>query len=183
MQTSDLPFYIFTGGPGVGKSTTLDALKKRGYQTFPESARHFKQYANLGRHEAHPKKNLSLFRDKILQKDLDFYNKALLTPNDVSFFDRGIIDLLAFDHQYPTPHIQEVSKLAQKIRYNKNVFFFPPWEEIFMNDPEREESFEKSVEIAELLTKIYTSYDYKLFEVPKMGVDERVDWILNKISI
>jgi predicted ATPase len=34
MQTTDLPFYIFTGGPGVGKSTTLDALKKRGYQTL-----------------------------------------------------------------------------------------------------------------------------------------------------
>lgn len=183
MQTSDLPFYIFTGGPGVGKSTTLDALKKRGYQTFPESARHLKQYANLGRHEAHPKKNLSLFRDKILQKDLDFYNKALLTPKKIAFFDRGIIDLLAFDHQDPTPHIKEVSKLAHRIRYNKNVFFFPPWEEIFMNDPEREESFEKSVEIAELLTKIYTSYEYKLVEVPKMGIDDRVDWIINKISI
>ena len=76
MERNSPPFFVFTGGPGVGKSTTLAALQKKGFRTFPESARSLMRHANIGLHKAHPKKDLILFRDKVLEKDIQFYEKA-----------------------------------------------------------------------------------------------------------
>lgn len=125
MRAFNPPFYIFTGGPGVGKSTTLSALEKRGHTVYFEAARSLIRQANLGLHDAHPQKNLTLFRDKILKKDLDYYHQALAKRDQLCFFDRGIIDLIAFDHLTHTPHTDQVKKLAHEVRYNHLVFFFP----------------------------------------------------------
>ncbi len=182
MQTSYPPFFIFTGGPGVGKSTTLEALKKRGYQTFPESARSLMRGANRGLHDAHPKKNLLAFRDRILEKDIEFYKKAQLEPQKIAFFDRAIIDIIAFDIYRKTPHSQKIEDLATKLVYNNKVFFFPPWEEIFSKDPEREETFEESILASNHVKNIYYKFGYELLEVPKGSVDSRADWILDSIK-
>jgi predicted ATPase len=183
MQAFNPPFYIFTGGPGVGKSTTLRALEKRGYTVYFEAARSLIRQANLGLHEAHPQKNLTLFRDKILKKDLEYYHQAIVKRDQLCFFDRGIIDLIAFDHLIHTPHAEQVKKLAHEVHYNHLIFFFPPWEEIFETDPERVHTFQEAKEIASLIQKIYPAYGYKLIEVPKDTVKNRCDWILNKIKI
>lgn len=182
MRPNNPPFYIFTGGPGVGKSTTLSALEKRGHTVYFEAARSLIRQANLGLHEAHPQKNLTLFRDKILKKDLDYYHQALSNNHQPCFFDRGIIDLIAFDHLTHTHHTDQVKKLAHEVRYNNLVFFFPPWEEIFETDPERVHTFSEAQEIAHLIQKIYPTYGYNLVEVPKDTVENRCDWILNKLK-
>lgn len=33
-------FYLFTGGPGAGKTTVLQEIKQQGYSVIPEVARH-----------------------------------------------------------------------------------------------------------------------------------------------
>jgi predicted ATPase len=182
MKTPFPPFFIFTGGPGVGKSTTLQALKTRGYQTYPESARFLIRGANNGLHDAHPKKNLLAFRDRILEKDIEFYKKALLEPQKIAFFDRAIVDILAFDIYRKVPPSKKIEELATKLVYNNKVFFFPPWREIFATDPEREETFEESIIASRHVQNVYLKFGYELLEVPKGSVDFRVDWILNAIK-
>lgn len=182
MENSSPPFFVFTGGPGVGKSTTLMALEKKGYRTFPESARSLMRGANIGLHKAHPKKDLILFRDGILERDIDFYKQALQEPKKIAFFDRGILDILAFDTYRKTPHAHKIQELASTCIYNKKVFFFPPWEEIFVTDPEREENFAESVCASAHVKATYLKYHYELIEVPKGTVESRAEWILKQIK-
>jgi predicted ATPase len=182
MERNSPPFFVFTGGPGVGKSTTLAALQKKGFRTFPESARSLMRGANTGLHKAHPKKDLILFRDKVLEKDIEFYKKAHLDPKKIAFFDRGILDILAFDAYRRTPHSKSIDRLSNELIYNKKVFFFPPWEEIFETDPEREESFEDSVVASKCVQDVYYKYHYELIEVPKGTVESRVTWILENVQ-
>jgi predicted ATPase len=140
------------------------------------------RHANIGLHKAHPKKDLILFRDKVLEKDIQFYEKALLDPEKIAFFDRGILDILAFDAYRKTPHTKSIDHLSKELVYNKKVFFFPPWEEIFETDPEREESFEDSVVASKCVQDVYYKYNYELSEVPKGTVESRVDWILESVK-
>jgi predicted ATPase len=35
-----MKLYIISGGPGVGKTTLINALQKTGFKTVPEGARH-----------------------------------------------------------------------------------------------------------------------------------------------
>ncbi len=62
------------------------------------------------------------------------------------------------------------------------MFLVPPWEEIFTGDKERKHDFESArKEFDELLVK-YKKFGYKTILIPKVSVNERVDFILNQLS-
>ena len=61
-------------------------------------------------------------------------------------------------------------------------FLLPPWEEIYEQDNERYESFEQAEKIFHYLKDGYINYGYKTHEVPVGTIEERVQFILNKIT-
>uniref|UniRef100_UPI00404967D2 AAA family ATPase n=1 Tax=Flavobacterium sp. TaxID=239 RepID=UPI00404967D2 len=79
---------------------------------------------------------------------------------------------------YPTAF----TEACESHLYTK-VFMLPPWEEIYVSDKERYESYEQALEIHEHLKQTYTNFGYKIVEVPKDTVEKRAAFILNKISI
>jgi predicted ATPase len=102
--------------------------------------------------------------------------EALSQSNGLSFFDRGMPDLIHYAIRFNVdPAIFEAA--SAKYRYNKKVFLFPPWKEIFVNDNARRMTFEKSVEFHELLVKTYHENDYELVEVPRLPTTSRAEFI------
>jgi predicted ATPase len=163
-------FFIFTGGPGVGKTTVLDELKKRNFHCAKEAARQIIK--------EQPKEISS---DPVWRKSLEFSELSLnrsvetfLSENSgnkgITFFDRGIIDCIS--------HPQLNKSAARQFLYNKTVFIFPPWKEIYHTDEERIQSYEESIEVYYKCKKIYKEYDYELLEVPKADVKVRADFII-----
>lgn len=61
------------------------------------------------------------------------------------------------------------------------IFILLPWKEIFTSDQGRYENFEQAKHIDVHLVETYEKYGYKLIEVPKDTVDNRILFILEPI--
>jgi predicted ATPase len=175
-------FFVIAGSTGSGKSTLLDALKKRGYRCFEEVARLIIKEEMAKDGDALPWANVSSFKRKILRKSIESYKRALQSPNQITFFDRDVLDLVAYDRLTNTQSSEELLKAVDDLLYNNHVFMLPPWQEIYRTDLERRQTFEEAKQGYNNLVKVYQEYGRKLIEVPKVPVKERADFILEKIS-
>ena len=171
--------YIITGAPGTGKTAIINALKKEGYSCAEEISRTIiaQEIARSG--DVLPWKNLAAFSQQVIDLRKAQYTNA---PTGIShFFDRGIIDVIAY-LKYDNQSINnDIMKMAKQFRYNKTVFYTPIWAEIYTNDSERKEDIITAKKIENLLLYTYQSFGYNLVEVPKLPVNERTAYILSKI--
>jgi predicted ATPase len=67
-------------------------------------------------------------------------------------------------------------------RYYLKVFILPPWKEIFTKDDERMEDFESTFAAFETIKSTYEKHGYTVIELPKVSIEERVDYILTHLK-
>lgn len=175
-------FYIFTGGPGAGKTTVLNELSTRHYSCIPEVARAvIKKQEATGGNAVHTG-DRDRYSNLMLQHSIDDF-VTHLSQNDIIFFDRGIPDLYSYLSQYCEGVTAPIQKAIKQYRYNTLVFLFPPWPEIYCHDSERKLSLGEAIETYESVKMAYDLCGYKTMDVPKLPVLERVNFILNTIKI
>jgi predicted ATPase len=58
----------------------------------------------------------------------------------------------------------------------------PPWEEIYVSDAERYESYEQAVLIHDHLMETYKKYGYTIIEVPRDSIENRIDFIMKQLT-
>ena len=165
--------YIITGGPGSGKSSLLAALVKQSYQGFEEISRIIiREQHEIGGDKV-PWENLADFAELCY----DRMNLQLdeCQPNSTCFYDRGLPDIIAYVRR---GGLRVPAKYFEKAKsYNRTVFLAPPWQEIFVNDSERPESFEDATEIYHFLKSTYNELGFTIVELPKVSIKERVAFI------
>lgn len=171
--------YVFTGGPGAGKTTVLDLLKKDGFTGIPEVAREIIKNRLSG--GLNPRPDAAQFANEILAKDIEQYDK-FVPENKPVFFDRGIGDALYMLHQCGEIRIDEARRHLNKRPYNKMVFIFPTWREIYTNDAERDQTYEDSIEVYNDLWQWYLNLDFSVIQVPLSEPEQRMKFIINSIE-
>src|SRR5665811_738884 len=78
-------YYIFTGGPGAGKSSVLDELKNRGFTVVAEVGRKvIKEQLAFGGNATHTGDKVA-FRDLMLKHSIADYTDHLQTKGTVLF--------------------------------------------------------------------------------------------------
>ena len=80
----------------------------------------------------------------------------------------------------PVP--KHVEKAVELFRYNRKVFIAPPWEEIFEQDRERKQDFTEAVRTYETMVSTYIDKGYRLVELPRGSVEERVTFVIKAIG-
>ncbi len=132
--------------------------------------------------------NPLVFVDDALQfnKDLLYgraqhYKQSIITDVPISFFDRGIPDVLAYMDFFGQGYDKEFVKYCEDHRYD-SVFIVPPWEDIYVSDNERLETYEEAEKIHHALMNTYSQYGYEPIEVPKDIVPERISFILETLK-
>jgi len=171
---------IVTGGPGAGKTTVLHALKMRGYPIVEESARAIireRLCRNLP-----PRPEPREFAIKVMQRDITNYRSTEATAGCV-FFDRGLPDALCMLDQVSPLGQQKITALNGRFTYRQQVFLFPPWEEIYCKDAERDQTILDAIRIFEILNEWYRRCGFAVIEVPKLSVTERCDFVLRVIGL
>ncbi|MBB6500693.1 AAA family ATPase [Pedobacter cryoconitis] len=176
-------FFVITGGPGSGKTTLLSELENMGYQCIPEVAREIIKEQMRTDGEALPWKNKELFKQLMLDRSVADYDDVSINNDLPVFFDRGILDTLAYAKLIRSPLNKDmVRRYAQTYRYHQKVFLLPPWFAIYQTDDERKQTFEEAVRIYEVLKETYGTYLYEVIEVPCVSINKRVAFILEEIS-
>lgn len=170
--------FLFTGGPGVGKSTVLEALASMGYRVVPEAARQV-----IRRRLAQgwsPRPAPMAFAKQIFEQDKNQFE--MVDDEAVAFFDRGLVDAIGMLVHAGAISRLEGQRLAHRFRYANSVFLFPPWEDIYTNDSERDQTFEEAVQVYQSCAQWHTTFGYSLIEVPKGTVSERVAFVLKRVG-
>lgn len=154
-------YYIFTGGPGSGKSTVLNILENMGYMTVQEVARDIIRNQVRTNGDAVPWNNTVRYsRLMLLRSIVDF--EEFIHMGKPCFFDRGIIDILGYARLIGIPITNGMVEAANKYRYNVKVFVFPFWKEIYVNDSERKQDIGEAERTFWALKKEYEKFGYNL---------------------
>lgn len=173
-------YYIFTGGPGSGKSTVLNILENMGYVTVREVARNIIQNQIRTNGDAVPWDNTIRYANLMLWHSIvDF--EEFVHVDKPCFFDRGIIDTLGYAQLIDIPLTDEMIDAANKYRYNHKVFVFPFWKEIYVNDMERKQDLDEAERTFWALKKEYERFGYKTIAVPFLTPQKRAEWILEHL--
>lgn len=172
---------VIIGGPGSGKSTIIDALIAKGHCCYPEISREITLKAKKEGVDQLFLENPLLFSKLLLEGRIKQYQNATEEPHEIVFLDRGIPDVLAYMH-YIGDECPTYFDEACKTHIYSKIFILPPWEEIYLSDEERYENFEQANLIYHFLKETYQNYGYDLIEVPKNTIDNRILFILDKIS-
>ena len=168
-----------SGAPGTGKTSIVEELTKGGHICHPEISREIiAQQLKIGGNIT-PWQDLNSFSKLVISSRLDQYKAA---RESIEFFDRSIIDSLAYLLKDQLSISKEWDDLAKNNRYYSKVFVTPPWESIYISDSERLEDFETATSIHLNMVKAYEMYDYQVIIVPKISVKERVQFILKHIE-
>jgi predicted ATPase len=174
-----MPHVIVTGGPGSGKTTLLAEFAARGYATVGESARAI--IAERLARGASRRPDALTFAQEILRRDIEKYLRQPRTSKWV-FFDRGLVEALGMLHEVsPLPSFGLKSMLAA-YPFHATVFVLPPWEVIYANDAERDQSFAEAVDVHARVVQWYRSCGYVLNEVPRLHVAERAEHVLRILA-
>ncbi len=170
-------WYVITGAPSSGKTTTLKLLEKKGYKVFYEWARiHIDQELKKGRTLKEIRSDEKEFQRKILKLKTNFEKK--LNPKELLFMERGIPDSTAYMKMLGAEN-DKALKEALKNCYYKKVFLVELIK--YEIDYARTESKEEALLIDSLLEKSYTDIGIEVTRVPKMSVEKRVEFIINNL--
>jgi len=171
---------VITGAPSTGKTTIINALKKEGYSCAEEISRELiAEQIDIGGNIL-PWKDQIAFENQIANRR---YKQYLDSPeNCICFFDRSSIDCIAYLNSNKLEATSRIIEIIKNCTFNKTVFITPIWEEIFENDLERKENIEQSKKIEKQLIKCYQSFGYNIVEIPKLSIEERVNFIISHIK-
>lgn len=169
---------VITGGPGTGKTTIINELIRRGFPCLEEISRQVTLEAQKNGISQLFLTNPLLFSEKLLEGRISQYHSTEAIHAPFVFLDRGIPDVVAYmdfkKEDYPNSFID-----ACRSHQYDHVFILAPWQEIYISDNERYETFEQALEIHEHLLSTYKKYDYHLNDVPFGSAESRTDFILN----
>ena len=157
-------------------------MGRRGYRVYHEPGRQIVDEQLSVGGDGLPWRNVDKFITLVLSRAIHQANDAA-SHDDISFFDRSIIDALNHFLRHDLPVPPHFSRAAEAHRYNPEVFMSPPWPEIYETDNERRHSFEDAVGEYESLLRTYPRLGYEIVIVPQLPVSERADFVIGRLPL
>lgn len=171
-------WFVITGGPAAGKTTTINLLSKSGIKTSQEAARrYYESQMALGKTNEEIKRDPQVLQDSIARMVLKIEEE--LNPEETVFLDRGIPDNYAYYEFFNIKPPQFIIDAYNSSTYKK-VFYLERVS--FEKDTVRVETEDQMRILEQLAMKYYKNLHMDIVYVPVMSEQERVEFILQNIG-
>lgn len=174
--------YVLTGAPGTGKTSLLAALEGLQYRCSAEVSRRLIIEESQKGSTCLPWIDLPSFADKALERMIACHRSMSGHTDEAVFFDRGIPDIIAYLEVKGLPVPSKYYAAASQYRYHPVVWLLPFWKDIYVQDPERWQTAEEAEEIDRRIRIAYRMAGYRLIELPRASIAERVRFIEKSIT-
>ena len=174
VQTS---WHVITGTVSSGKSTLIDQLADRGFQTIPETGRlYVEREMAKGRTMDEIRENMAAIQIAIKEMQLEIEHG--LPANDVLFLDGAVPGCLAWYRAFGL-NPNEILLECFHHRY-ASVFILDPLP--FQENGARNGDAPISGYLDEWLARDYRSLGYHVVRVPVLSLQERLVFVLERVS-
>jgi len=172
-------WYVFTGGPSAGKTTTINELKKMGYHVEGEKAKQvLDEWMAKGMTLDEIRSDEYRFQTRVLPLKIEAEQTS--PPDELIFFDRGIPDTVAYYRlAYGKYEDKLLDEALKKYCKYKKVFIFdllPLEKSNFRNE---DDAIAKKIE--GLTEAAYKELGLEIVRVPVMSVEKRVEFVLGNL--
>ncbi len=172
----DTNWCVITGAPSSGKTSVIEALKKRGFAVENEVARELIEEAlQDGRSLAQIRNHPSRLQHDILS--VSVAREEELDPGALVFLDRGLPDSITYLRLAGHAHPADALAAARLFRY-RAVFIFDRLPVV--KDDVRTEDAALAEKIDKMLEEDYRAVGYDPVRVPVMPIAARTDFVLEK---
>ncbi|WP_033067635.1 AAA family ATPase [Thalassospira australica] len=174
---------VITGGPGAGKTTLINHLHERGFDTSPEVARAIIEEQQERGGNALPWADNDAYAGLMYRRSIRAWQDAIQAHPRTVFCDRGLPDTLAHRQISGLDDDPGLHRAINTYRYHKMAFVLPPWSDIYKPDDARTQSFSDAVRTYVVLCRVYAQCGYDLIEVRKGSVEQRAAQILSRLKL
>jgi predicted ATPase len=174
--------YVITGGPGVGKTSVVDALARRGCLVVPEAARMVieeeqeKHRRDNSYEPIVPTTHLAEFQHLCMDRILQLESRV----DQDCFLDRCLVDNIAYAKTGKVPSPQSIYRHINRAGYTK-VFFLQQLG-MYVKDDVRKEDPQFASRVHWSIYDTYVTMGYPMMVVPAVPVEERVRLILANLT-
>jgi predicted ATPase len=180
------PRVVITGGPCSGKTTVVEALAARGYQTVPEAAieviAELSERLGVEGQARWRSEHREAFQVLIIDKQAQL-EAAAAGHGGPLFHDRGRLDGVAYCRVFDAPIPPEVEAGCAELPYDR-VFLLDTLADFHGRAATgRTSDRERSLRIRDELERTYAARDLAPEFVPETSVEERVALILAALAL
>jgi len=170
-------WHVITGAVSSGKSTLLDQLADRGFQTVPETGRLcFEREMAKGRTIDEIRENMAALQIAI--KDMQLEIEHGLRANDVIFLDGAVPGSLTWFRAFGL-NPNEILPECFHHRY-ASVFILDPLP--FQENGARNGDAPIADFLDEWIARDYSALGYRVLRVPVLSHEERLAFVLERLS-
>ena len=170
-------WHVIAGALSCGKTTLIDQLAAQGFRTVPEGARLYLETERArGRTTAEIRSNLAALQHGIV--DMQLRIEGELRATDVAFLDRAVPDCLAHWRVFGL-NPNEILTECFRHRY-ASVFLLDPLP--IQRDGFRPEDEAVAAFTDEWIARDYSSLGYQVVRVPVLPIQERLEFVLDRLS-
>lgn len=176
-EQKEMTKIVLIGGPSSGKSTLINMLAEKGYNTIPEVAKDL----ILSKGGITPEDKLAYenFQNEIAVEQLR--REKELYSGDLTFFDRGIYDGIVYSEKF----LGHIPRLAKKLIDSHTGYdrIFALARLPFLREGFRVEKDDvEAQELHERIVDVYRSRGYDLEFIPVLPREERLNYLLERIK-
>jgi len=170
-------WHVITGAPSSGKTTLIDQLADRGFQTVPETGRQYIE-GELAKERPIDEIRQNMAGIQIILKEMQLEIEHGLPAHDLLFLDGAVPGSLAWYRAYGL-NPNEMLPDCFRHRY-ASVFILAPLP--FEENGARDEDALIVDCLYEWLVRDYTALGYRVTKVPVLPVQERLAFVLGRLA-
>jgi len=169
-------WHVITGAVSCGKTTLIDLLADKGFQTVPEVARQY-----IEREMARGRRLDEIFGNEADERAMTDMRRTIeheLRATDVLFLDRALPDYLWFWRIFGL----NPNELLAECFHHRYASVFILDRLPFQEDRARIEDDNYTVLLDEALARDYSALGYRVVRVPVLSPQERLQFVLERLS-